>query len=169
LGNYTPPIIAGTTGTQMSIFEPAKPAILPSWPGRNAQPEHLHGADYRRTGGGSARKREALGDNNVYEPGDRSNFDSSFPACLRVEAQNVASQPIFVRFTIANQPTGGSASFLQFSQLTTLDVTIPQYSSVSRSVFVTSSNPQASVTVNVAQISAIGGSVVTNGLSASQF
>src|SRR6266403_913119 len=59
------------------------PAILPSWPGRNAQPEHLHGADYRRTGGGSARKREALGDNNVYEPGDRSNFDSSFPACVR--------------------------------------------------------------------------------------
>jgi streptogramin lyase len=69
--------------------------------------------------------------------------------------------------TIANQPTGGSASFLQFSQLTKLQVTIPQYSSVSRSVFVTSTNAEASVTVNVTQISGIGGTTVTNGLSGS--
>jgi hypothetical protein len=90
-----------------------------------------------------------------------------FQRAFAVEAQNVANQQIFVRFTIANQPTGGAASFLQFSQLTTLDLTIPAFSSVSRSVFVTSSNPHATVTVNVAQISAIGGSVVANGLSAS--
>ena len=36
-----------------------------------------------------------------------------------VEAQNVTSQSLNVRFTIANQPTGGKASFLQFSQLLT--------------------------------------------------
>lgn len=90
-----------------------------------------------------------------------------FQRAFAVEAQNVTNQQIFVRFTIGNQPTGGAASFLQFSQLTTLDLTIPALSSVSRSVFVTSSNPNATVTVNVAQISAIGGSVVTNGLSSS--
>jgi hypothetical protein len=90
-----------------------------------------------------------------------------FQRAFAVEAQNVTNQQIFVRFTIANQPTGGTASFLQFSQLTTLDLTIPAFSSVSRSVFVTSSNTHATVTVNVAQISAIGGSVVTNGLSSS--
>jgi len=88
-------------------------------------------------------------------------FQRAFP----VEAQNSTASPLNVRFTISNQPTGGVASFLQFSTLTTLDVTVPAYSSVSRSVFATSTSTTASITVNVAQISAIGGSVVTNGLS----
>jgi hypothetical protein len=90
-------------------------------------------------------------------------FQRAFP----VEAQNVTAQPITVRFTIASQPTGGTASFLQFSLLTTLDLTIPAYSSVSRSVFATSTNPEAAITVNVAQITGLGGTVVTNGLSSS--
>jgi len=88
-------------------------------------------------------------------------FQRAFP----VLAQNTTSAPLNVRFSIANQPTGGTASFLQFSTLMTLDVTIPPYSSVSRSVFATSTNAAASITVNVAQISAIGGSAVTNGLT----
>jgi hypothetical protein len=90
-----------------------------------------------------------------------------FQRAFAVEAQNVTSASINVRFTIANQPTGGKASFLQFAQQTTLDVTIPPFSSVSRSVFVTSTNAQASVTVNVVQIGSIGGSPVNNGLSSS--
>ena len=90
-----------------------------------------------------------------------------FQRAFAVEAQNVTSQPLNVRFSIANQPTGGKASFLQFSLRTTLDVTIPAFSSVSRSVFVTSTNAQASVTVNVVQIGSIGGSPVNNGLSSS--
>jgi hypothetical protein len=88
-------------------------------------------------------------------------FQRAFP----VEAQNSTAGPLNVRFTIASQPTGGTASFLQFSKLTTLDITIPPYSSVSRSVFATSTNAEATITVNVAQITAIGGSVVSNGLS----
>jgi hypothetical protein len=90
-----------------------------------------------------------------------------FQRAFAVEAQNVTSQPLNVRFTIANQPTGGKASFMQFVQLITLDVTIPAFSSVSRSVFVTSTNAQASVTVNVVQIGSIGGSPTNNGLSSS--
>ncbi len=90
-----------------------------------------------------------------------------FQRAFAVEAQNITGQTIYVQMTIANQPTGGSASFLQFSHLTTLQVTIPQYSSVSRSVFVTSTNAEASVTVNVTQISGIGGTTVTNGLNGS--
>lgn len=90
-----------------------------------------------------------------------------FQRAFAVEAQNITGQTIYVQMTIANQPTGGSASFLQFSKLTTLQVTIPPYSSVSRSVFVTSTNAEASVTVNVTQISGIGGTTVTNGLSGS--
>jgi uncharacterized protein YjbI with pentapeptide repeats len=90
-------------------------------------------------------------------------FQRAFP----VEAENTTSAPLNVRFTIANQPTGGTASFLQFSTLTTLDITIPPYSSVSRSVFATSTNAAATITVNVAQITAIGGSTVSNGLTSS--
>ncbi len=88
-----------------------------------------------------------------------------FQRAFAVEAQNVTSASINVRFSIANQPTGGKASFLQFAQQTTLDVTIPPFSSVSRSVFVTSTNAQATVTVNVVQIGSIGGSPINNGLS----
>jgi hypothetical protein len=88
-----------------------------------------------------------------------------FQRAFAVEAQNVTSASLNVRFSIANQPTGGTASFLQFSQLTTLDVTVPAFSSVSRSVFVTSTNADATVTVNVIQINSIGGSQTTNGLS----
>jgi len=90
-----------------------------------------------------------------------------FQRAFAVEAQNVTSASMNVRFSIANQPTGGKASFLQFSQQVTLDVTIPPFSSVSRSVFVTSTNAQASVTVNVVQIGSIGGSPVNNGLTSS--
>ena len=90
-----------------------------------------------------------------------------FQRAFAVEAQNVTNQSINVRFSIANQPTGGKASFLQFLQLTTLDITIPALSSVSRSVFVTSTNQKATVTVNVVQIGSIGGSPVSNGLSSS--
>ena len=167
-GNYTPPIIAGTTGTQMSIFEPGQ--TLPSCRVGQEGMRNQNIYTAQITGGlvvGAPGNAKPLGTTTFTNPVTGVTSIVPFQRAFAVEAQNVASQPIFVRFTIANQPTGGSASFLQFSQLTTLDVTIPQYSSVSRSVFVTSTNPQASVTVNVAQISAIGGSVVTNGLSAS--
>ena len=160
--NYTPPIIAGTTGTQSSIFEPGQtlPACKPGQEGMRNQ--NIYTAQI--TGGlvvGAPGNSKPLG-TTVFN-GQTVPFQRAFA----VEAQNVTNQQIFVRFTIANQPTGGTASFLQFSKLTTLDITIPAFSSVSRSVFVTSTNALASVTVNVAQISAIGGSVVTNGLSAS--
>src|ERR1700687_3273660 len=81
-----------------------------------------------------------------------------FQRAFAVEAQNVTGQVIYVQLSIANQPTGGTASFLQFSVLTTLQVTIPFYSPISSSMFVTSTIPQASITVNVTQISGIGGS-----------
>lgn len=165
--NYTPPIIAGTTGTQMSIFEPGQtlPACQPGQEGMRNQ--NIYTAQI--SGGlvvGSPGNAKPLGTTTFTNPATGVSSVVPFQRAFAVEAQNITGQQIFVRLTIANQPTGGSASFLQFSPLTTLDITIPQYSSVSRSVFVTSTNPLANVTVNVAQIAAIGGSVVTNGLSA---
>jgi len=109
----TPPIIAGTTGTQMSIFEPGPdPAILPSWPGRNAQPETFTRrrlpADWWWE---RPETRSPWGQQRLRNPVTGVTSIVPFQRAFAVEAQNVASQPIFVRFTIANQPTGGSASF----------------------------------------------------------
>ena len=70
------------------------------------------------------------------------------------------------RLSIANQPVGGKATFLQFAQpnfpdpLTQLDLRVPARSSATRTVFVTSTNPDAPVTVNVTEIDAPSGTEV---------
>jgi len=166
--HYTPPIITGTSGPQMSVFEPGQtlPACKPGQEGMRNQ--NVYTAQI--TGGlvvGSPGNAKPLGTTTFTNPVTGVTLVAPFQRAFAVEAQNLTGLQIFVRFTIASQPTGGSASFLQFSQLTVLDIAIPQYSSVSRSVFVTSTNPLATVTVNVAQITAIAGSLISNGLSAS--
>jgi hypothetical protein len=70
------------------------------------------------------------------------------------------------RLTIANQPTGGQASFLQFEFLTTLDVNIAPFSTITRPVFISSSDPNASVTINIDEIDT-SGNVITGGLKSS--
>jgi len=153
--NYTAPVVAGAVSVENGN---PLPACVPGQEGMRNQNIYTS----QITGGlvvGAPGNAKPLGTTTFN--GQTVPFQRAFP----VEAQNSTSQPLNVRFTIANQPPGGVASFLQFSTLTTLDVTIPPYSSVSRSVFATSTNAQASITVNVAQITAIGGSVVTNGLS----
>jgi hypothetical protein len=70
------------------------------------------------------------------------------------------------RLTIADQPTGGQASFLQFDLLTTLDVNIAPYSTISRPVFIDSSDINASVTINIDEIDA-SGNIIAGGLKSS--
>ena len=72
------------------------------------------------------------------------------------------------RLTIASQPAGGNASFVQFSNsgpVTTVDASIAARSSISRTVYATSSDPRAKLSVNVAEINAPGGSLVPGGLT----
>jgi uncharacterized protein YjbI with pentapeptide repeats len=155
--NYTAPVVAGAISVENGN---PLPTCVPGQEGMRNQ--NIYTAQI--TGGlvvGAPGNAKPLGTTTFN--GKTVPFQRAFP----VEAQNSTSSPLNVRFTIANQPTGGVASFLQFSTLTTLDLTIPPYSSVSRSVFATSTNAEATITVNVAQISAIGGSVVTNGLTSS--
>ena len=158
--HYTPPVPSGTT----SVFEPGQPVVcVPGQEGMRNQ--NIYTAQI--TGGlivGAPGNSKPLG-TTIFPL--NSNTSVPLQRAFAVEAQNVTSALINVRFSIANQPTGGKASFLQFSQLTTLDISIPAFSSVSRSVFVTSTNAAASVTVNVVQIGSIGGSPTTNGLSQS--
>ena len=71
--------------------------------------------------------------------------------------QNTTTQTRSYRLTILDQPVGGHASFRQFEPLlTVLDVSIPRLSSVARTVYVSSSDPTARVTIDVAEISAPG-------------
>jgi hypothetical protein len=155
--NYTAPVVAGAISVENGN---PLPTCVPGQEGMRNQNIYTS----QITGGlvaaapGNAKPLGTTTFNGKTVP-----FQRAFP----VEAQNTTSAPLNVRFTIANQPTGGTASFLQFSLLTTLDITIPPYSSVSRSVFATSTNAAATITVNVAQISAIGGSTVSNGLTSS--
>jgi len=84
-----------------------------------------------------------------------------------VFVQNTKNESQSYRLTIANQPAGGVASFLQFSPLEQIDVTVAPRSSISRTVFVTSTEPRARVTINVAQITVPGGVLVNGGLQGS--
>jgi Putative Ig domain len=80
--------------------------------------------------------------------------------------QNTTTSLKSFRLTIPGPPpVGGATSFEQFgTPITTLDVSIGPRSTVSRSVFVTSTDRRAMVVVNVAEISAPGGSLVPDGL-----
>ena len=128
--NYTAPVVAGAISVENGN---PLPACVPGEEGMRNQNIYTS----QITGGlvvGAPGNAKPLGTTTFN--GKSVPFQRAFP----VEAQNTTAQALNVRFTIANQPTGGTASFLQFSKLTTLDVTIPPYSSVSRSVFVTSTN-----------------------------
>ena len=90
----------------------------------------------------------------------------------------------YFRMTIANQPVGGFASFSQLVPptpipsplptsvngmpfpLTSIDVTIGAHSGISRTVFAVSSSPAATIVVNVNEITGLGGTLVSGGLSA---
>lgn len=96
----------------------------------------------------------------------------AFPLAVR----NNTTTPRSFRLTIANQPALangnldplGSASFQESGALvTTLDVTIPSFSSIARSVFVQSANPTASVMVTAAEITQPGGGFTGSNLNGS--
>jgi hypothetical protein len=104
----------------------------------------------------------------VTAPGNSKQLSTTLQRAFSVVVQNNTNQVRYYRLTIANQPLGGQASFVQTGPATTtLDATIPQLSSISRSVFVTSSDPRAQVTVNVVEITGIGGSPASGGQSTS--
>jgi sugar lactone lactonase YvrE len=96
-----------------------------------------------------------------------TSLQRSFP----VTVQNTTSAVAAYRLQIANQPAGGKASFLQFAvaglplPLTQVDVLIAPKSTISRTVFVTSTNAHAQVTVTATQITAPAGQPVANGLT----
>ena len=87
--------------------------------------------------------------------GARGNAKPLLPDIQRafaVTVQNSTEGAKTFQLRIENQPPEGTASFLQFALVESLDVVVPRRSSVSRSIFVTSTQPHASVRVNVQEI-----------------
>ncbi len=93
-------------------------------------------------------------------------------------AHNTTTLTKVFRMRVANQPVGGRASFAQFplppytaaspAPLTFLDVITPPRSMASRTLYVTSSDPHAQLTVDVQELSAAGDAQpLPNGLQSS--
>ena len=100
-------------------------------------------------------------------PSSNALLQRAFPLYVR----NNTNITRYFRLMINNQPLlangspdpQGQASFQQSGGIITqLDVTIPQFSNIARSVFVQSANPAASVNVSVFEITTIPNGVPTN-------
>ena len=150
--NYTPPTFAGSGGP--SVFDPTQ-QVQVCVPGQ---------AGMRNQNIYTSRVTPGL---VVGSPGNAKPLSTNLQRSFVVFAQNTTDQLALYRFTIANQTPGGYASFLQFDGdpatpafdvLTQVEVLVAPRSSAARSVFVTSTDPDASVRVNIEQIAG-GGSV----------
>jgi hypothetical protein len=148
--NYTP--VGSTGGT--SLYDPTqqKPPCLAGQAGMRNQNIY------------TAKITQGL---VVTTPSNAKQLTTAFPRLFATIVQNLTEVTRSYRLTIANQPVGGSASFLRDAGLTTVDVSLAPRSSASRPVFITSTDPKARVTVNVDEIAAPGGALVADGLSGS--
>jgi len=98
-------------------------------------------------------------------PGNTKQLSSSIERGFVVFVQNTAKVDKTYRLAIptGQQPPGGYASFVSKSKppVTTIAVEVPAVSSIARTVFVTSSNPRASLSVVVTEIAGALGTPVS--------
>jgi pentapeptide MXKDX repeat protein len=138
--SYTPP--KSPALKEESIFDPRLKTPICDL----AQPEH---AGMRNQNVYATRVTQGL---HVSAPGNAKPLGRIQRAFV-VVAENDTFVAKTFRMSIAAQPTGGTASFRQFTPLTQIDVTIGPRSSVSRSVYVLSTDSRAPVKVDVRETS----------------
>ncbi|MFZ0319278.1 MAG: putative Ig domain-containing protein [Candidatus Sulfotelmatobacter sp.] len=161
--NYTPPTYPGTT----SIFDPTqtRPVCSTSTPDTGDRNQNIYTAQL-------APGLVLSSPGNSKQLGTGSN-GQLIQRQFAIVAANTTSQTQYYELTAAAQPTGGAASFLQFAvagqpfPLTQIQVAVPALSSTSRAIFITSTVANATVTVNAAQLTALGGTVIPGGETAS--
>jgi hypothetical protein len=151
--DYTPPISPSSSG--LSIFDPTKP-----------QPACRTGqAGMRNQNVYTARITQGLVITSPSNAKTLGTLQRAFP----IDVGNSTTRLRVYRLTIPSQPKGGKASFLEVpvagmpDPLTTLDVAVAPGSSISRMVFVRSTETLAAVRVNVDEIGAVGAAQLLNG------
>jgi len=163
--NYTPPTY-GTSST--SIFDPTqqRPACTPATTGNTGdRNQNIYTA-------GLTAGLVLSSPGNAKQLGTGSN-GQLIQRQFAIVASNTTAQTRFYALTIAAQPVGGAASFLQFPlagqpfPLTQVQVEVPPLSSNSRGIFVTSTNAHATVTVTAAETDANGNLISPGGETAS--
>jgi uncharacterized repeat protein (TIGR01451 family) len=151
LVGYTPP--NSQARQTVSVFDPtqAVPACVPDLTGTRDQNVY------------SARFDQGLFAAALGNSKPLGSLQRSF--ALMVE--NASAVTRSYRLTMLNQPPGGQASFEQFTApgaaVARLDVSVPPHSIVARTAFVSSSDPQARVAIDVSEIGAPGDPTVLDG------
>ncbi len=144
LSGYTPP--NSQARRNVSVFDPtqAVPACVPDLTGTRDQ--NIYSARFDQ-----GLFAAALGNSKPLGSLQRS---------FALMVENGSTVIRSYRLTILNQPPGGQASFEQFTApgnaVTRLDVSVPPHSIVARTAFVSSSDPQARVAIDVSEIGAPG-------------
>ncbi len=158
--NYTPIHF----GTGQSVFDPTQvePACLSGNEGSRNQNIY------------SSRITQGLA---VSSPQNSKPLSANLQREFVIFVQNFTNSDKSFRLTIANQPAGGYASFTAGTNnppnaptppspvVSMLDVSVAAHSGISRPLFAVSTNTTASITVNVDEITAPMGSLVSGGLS----
>ena len=94
-------------------------------------------------------------------PGNAKPLSTTLQRAFVVYAHNTTDQQRSFRMQIRSQPIGGRASFDQFHTnlppVTVLDMSVPPRSLAARTVYATSSDPDASIFVDVFEITDPGG------------
>ncbi len=85
------------------------------------------------------------------------------PRAFVIFVKNPTSEIRHYRLQITDMPNQGTASFLEYDILEEIDVSIAPFSSISRPLFVTSTDENDTVTVEVFEIDEPGGSPVPGG------
>ena len=152
--HYTPPDLNGST-SHISPIDGSTVVCDPSSDNVGSRNQNVYTA--RITGG-------LL----VGSPENTKPLSSSLQRGFVVFAQNMTNVVKTFRMRVTAQPVGGFASFQQiFTQpVTFIDVVVPARSTAARTLYVTSSDEHARVTVEVFEINQAGnGTPTPNGLS----
>ena len=144
--NYRPPTIVGGSGS--SLFDPSQQVAVCLPGNAGSRNQNIYTA---RIGGGLL----------VGSPGNSKQLSTTLQRGFVVFAQNQTPEERTFRMQVLAQPPGGRASFKQLlppntpqsdPPVTEIVVGVPPRSTASRTLYVTSSDPRAQVSVNVTEI-----------------
>jgi len=153
--SYVPP---GDGTPRQSIFDPAQPIPVCS---PDTDPTVIDRTKMRNQNIYTSKLTQGLA---VAVPGNNRQLGVIQRAFVGF-VQNFTDEDKLFRLQILNQPVGGSASFDQFAPEPQIDAVVERGSSIAQTIYVSSSDPSASIEISVVEIT-MDGIPVVGGLSA---